>query len=797
VQAATVSASTDRSPILSFGEFKLDVRSRELWKPGQRIRLQDQPFQVLTLLLERAGEVVKRDELRQKLWPASVYVDFDHGLNNAITRLREALGDEAATPRFIETLPRLGYRFIHPIATQASLEAPACDASTAAEVEPVDLIPVSADEAHRRARTRAIVAAALIPAVVLLGMLLAFWLKPHPLDEAPKLAAISVTPSVAVLPFVNMSPDPESEQFADGFTEELLGRLAGTRNLKVAGRTSSFAFKGKQEPLPVIAHALKVNHVLAGTVQRSGERLQISAQLVNADEGTPLWSQTFERDLAEIFHLQEDIALAVASALRVKLRDTDEQRLRRHGTEDAEAYRLYLIANSLLTGISVKRDLEGAKQLYEQAIARDPQFAAAHARLAYYHFYRAWASFDDVADGVRLGMAAAERAVALDPESSDALQSRANFAMWRYRFLGDYMAFIHATDDYRHAIELDPANDTAFFDYGRAVLWHEPDLAQRLFQRTVQLEPLRRRARSMAALALGMRGLHADARGQLQELGEPVLVRQASDAAGVADFEQHFGRLDEAVVAAREAQARGGLEQPIQLWGLYMSLGDRDSASEVLSFGNTELAKDLRQAASLIMHGRHADAFTFLDGQRGQFQRSRILDLPTARLALIAGKPAQALTIMEQRLPDLFAGIEPVNARNVIPALDLAAAWAGAGQQARSRELLNRIAPFLDGPTAPRLPLFAYLRARAHVLAGEPVLAMEALDRAYEAGFRTTWAYDLHPHPFFYIDCVEVDPAFAKLRSHARYRGWLSRIRADNARQLERLRARDAARSAA
>jgi TolB-like protein/DNA-binding winged helix-turn-helix (wHTH) protein len=797
VQTATVSASTDRSPILSFGEFKLDMRSRELGKPDVRIRLQDQPFQVLTLLLERAGEVVTRDELRRKLWPASVYVDFDHGLNNAITRLREALGDVAATPKFIETLPRLGYRFIHPITdTQSSLEAPACDpsAETAGSVDPV---PLSADEAPQRVRTRAIVAAALIPAVVVLGMLLTFWLKPRPIDAAPKLAANPATPSIAVLPFVNMSPDPESEQFADGFTEELLDRLAGTRDLKVAGRTSSFSFKGKQEPLPAIAQALKVNHVLAGSVRRSRERLQISAQLVSAGEGKPLWSQTFDREMTEIFNVQEAIALAVASALRVKLRANDEQRLRRHGTEDAEAYRLYLIANALLTGISVKRDLEGAKQLYEQAIARDPQFAAAHARLAYYHFYRAWASFDDVADGVRLGMAAAERAIALDPESSDALQARANFEMWRYRFLGDYMAFVEANDDYRHAIELDPANDTAFFDYGRAVLWHEPDLAQRLFERTVELEPLRRRARSMAALALGMRGLHADARGRLQELGEPILVRQASDAAGVADFEQHFGRLDEAVVAAREAQARGGLEQPIQLWGLYMSLGDRDAADEALTFGDTELAKDLRHAASLTMHGRYEDAFKFLDSHRSEFERSRILDLPAARLALIAGRPAQAVTIMEQRLPDLFAGIEPVNARNVIPALDLAAAWAGVGEHARSRELLNRITPFLDGPTAPRLPLFAYLRARAHVLAGEPVLAMEALDRAYEAGFRTTCAYDLHPHPFFYIDCVDADPAFATLRSHARYRSWLSRMRTDNARQLERLRARDAAGSAA
>jgi hypothetical protein len=159
---------------------------------------------------------------------------------------------------------------------------------------------------------------------------------------------------------------------------------------------------------------------------------------------------------------------------------------------------------------------------------------------------------------------------------------------------------------------------------------------------------------------------------------------------------------------------------------------------------------------------------------------------------LIAGRPVQARLIIEQRLPDLVTGVEPVNGHNVIPALDLVVAWEGAGEQSRSRELLGRISAYLDDPASPRLPMFLFLRARAHALAREPEQAMQALDRAYEAGFRTTWANDLHPQPFFYLDPVELDPAFATRRRPGYYQGWISRIRADNARQLERLKNRDA-----
>ncbi len=789
--------SVERTHVFRFGVFEVDQRARELRKQGVRVRLQEQPFQVLIFLLERAGDVVARDELRQRLWPASVYVDFDHGLNNAIARLREALGDAAATPHFIETLPRLGYRFIYPMG-----DVPAHPFRDA----PAQLHATTNAPAELRRRgvpqwvtSRIVWIFGVVAAVAVVGLLVGAWSVRQRADEAVAKVVPSGEPSIAVLPFVSVDSDIDSAHFADGLSEEMIVKLASIRGLRVVGRTSSFYFKGKQESLGIIAQTLKVNYLLEGSVRRAGEHLRVTAQLIDASDGSRLWSEAFDRDLTDIFEVQQDLAFAVATALRVKLMDADEQRLRKRGTQDAEAYRLYVIANAYLRGISVNKDSATAKQLFERAIALDPKYAAAYAGLAQYHFQRAWTSLDDVEGGMRLGQEAAQRAVALDRESSEALQARANFAMWRYRFMDDFQAYTQAQGDYRRAIELDPANETVLFDYGRAALWHQPELAQSLFEQLVERDPLAHAARGMIAAALSHRDMRDLAREQLQELNEKILDSQGHTAAAVyeAGIEQDLGHLDKAVVLMRDAVKRGGVELPVWLWSLSMSLGDRVAVREPLDFGNTGLGMALSEAAAPMMHDRYDAAYESLEHHRGEFPQSHILDLPTARLALINGKPEQALAILTGRIPDLFEGIEPVNAQNIIPALDLVAAWVGTNNQTQSRQLIDRIAAFLDGPTAPRIPMFVYLRARTHALAGESELALQALDRAYEAGFRTTWALDLHPQPLLYLDPIDVDPAFEKLRTEPRYVRWLERISADNARQREQLNARDAVKPAA
>jgi TolB-like protein/DNA-binding winged helix-turn-helix (wHTH) protein len=768
-----VHENPEKAQVIRFGHFDADLRARELRKDGERVRLQDQPFQILALLLERAGDVVTREEMRQKIWPSSVFVDFDHGLNNAIARLREALGETAGTPQYVETLPRVGYRFIYPLTDTRTAEAP--------------IIAVTPSLPNSRRRRLVGLAAALV-IVLLIGS----WVFLGSRGPASESHVPASEASIAVLPFVNMSSDAENGYFADGLTEELTQKLAGIRGLKVAGRTSAFVFKDHPESTAAMAKALGVNHLLEGSVRRSGTRIRITAQLLDARNGYHIWSQTFDRNDTDIFRIQEDIAIAVASAMQIRLASGEAARLRHHGTQDSEAYRLYVVGMAYLRGITVARDLERAKTLFESALTRDPKFAEAHAGIAQYHFKRAFTSFIDMDHGAQLGFAAAERAIALAPESSEALEAQANFQALQYRFRGDFSSYVQANGTFRHAIEIDPSNSLALFDYGRAVLWHEPDLAKSLFARALEIEPLARGAQNMTATIFGMNGEPQAARAQCSSWEKRSVGDNALCTAVIAVVEGAYGNLEQSIVLLRRVR-RGDVGLAIQLWGSYLSLGDKIAARDSLDFGPSETGKALAAAATLAMDGRYEDALQILEGQRHNFEFIPILDLPTARMALIAGKPQQALAILKARLPDLANGMEPVDARNVMPALDLATALSGSGQDAAAHKLVARIAAYLSGPDVPRMPFFEYQRARMQALAGEGDLAFQALDRAYEAGFRTTWAVDLNPQPQLYIDSLEMDPSFSSLRKDARLARWFARIAADNARQRERLRVHDAA----
>jgi TolB-like protein/DNA-binding winged helix-turn-helix (wHTH) protein/tetratricopeptide (TPR) repeat protein len=780
-RTTTLNAIPGQGQVVGFGVFEVDRASCELRKQGRRIRLQVQPFQVLVLLLDRAGEVVTREELRQQLWPSSVFVDFDHGLNNAIARLRDALGDSAGAPQFIETLPRLGYRFIYPVrlAEQQSRTA------ATPEPESAPVVPVTVPQ---RRQWRYAVAAVL--ASVLLLLVVKLWPDGRPTTDASRVVASTGNPSIAVLPFVSMSSDIEDEHFADGLSEELLNQLARVHGLQVVGRTSSFYFKGKQESPAVIARALNVDHLLEGSVRRSDGRVRITTQLIDARNGYHLWSQTFDRDFKDIFSVQDEIALAVTAALRVQLVAADAEELRRHGTANPEAYRRYLVAIAQFRGLSTKRDKEGGRRLFEQAIALDPGFAAAYAGLAGYHFHRASTAYVAPEDGALRGRAAAQRAIALAPNVSEALRVSADFEMWRYRFLGEYSAYARADALFRRAIEVDPGNAYAHYDYARAIQWYEPLHAQRLFEHVQELDPLTYMPMGLAALAMSRQGEHDAARQRLQILAARPGVNNRA-AISIGTLESYLGRLDLAVEALANTHDASNVGAHITLWSVYMALGDATSAAdELLKLADHDLGRALQAAATFVMQARYREAFEHLDLKRKEYPVSRILDLPAARLALIAGESARAREILEKRLPNLADGSEPVNAPHVLPALDLVIAWSTTGRQQDARRLLERIEVFLDGPESPRLPMFMVQRARAYALGGDVNRARQALELAYTAGFRTTCALDLLPQPLLYIDCIDVDPAFAGLHRSGQFDAWLARIHADNKNQLARHRGR-------
>jgi TolB-like protein/DNA-binding winged helix-turn-helix (wHTH) protein/Tfp pilus assembly protein PilF len=782
--------SLETSAVRRFDGFVLDVAAHELRRQGTRIRLQEQPFQILNLLLDHAGEVVTREELRRKVWSSSVYVDFDHGLNNAIARLRDALGDDREAPRYIETLPRIGYRFVCHVDEPAAAPAPndghsVNDRDTPAPPPPAPLVTVRG----RHGNPHLLLGAALIllgaAAVLLIGWAGHWRSAPVPADSAAGKG-----PALAVLPFANLSSDEENEHFADGLTEALVTKLAAIHGLKVVARTSSYRFKGRQESAGSIAQALHVSHLLEGSVSRAGNQLRITAQLIDARGDAHLWSQTFDRQAGDIFQIQDEIAFAVAAALKVSLLDADEFRIRSHGTSDPEAYRLYLIAQSHLLGRTRTPDPGLAKRALDAALARDPKFVAAHAALARYYFQRAWTTLSDTEQGARLGIAAADRAVELDPNSSEALEARANFGFWRYRFGGDYAAYVAAQSDMQRAINIDPSNADAFDDFGRAVLWNDPDFASSLLEQSIQLDLLCTGPNIMITVLLGSRGHLQTAR----ERCEAVLKRLPEAAPclmALATLDVYYGHFEPTIALMRASEKSIGGATRLQLWAVYMSLGDQAAAQKWLDFGPNAFEKVLSDAARFATDARYEQAFQVLEQHRNEYPLSHLLDFPTARFALIAGHAPKAREILEKRLPDVVSGVEPISARNLLPALDLATAQLRTGSGEDGRRLLARIAEYLDGPSALQLPLLTYERARVYALSGDAGAALRMLDRAYELGLRTTWALDLRPQSFLYVDPLDADPAFTALRKEPRFAHWRDRITTDNARQLAHLRTTD------
>ncbi len=304
--------------ILCFGSFEVDLASGELRRQGLKISLQDQPFRLLALLLERAGEVVTREELRDKLWPADTFVDFDHSLNTAVRKLREALGDSAETPRYVETLARRGYRFVAPVA------------------QDVPSLPPPPAARLRSSARRALVIAAVLSSAALV----AHWAggRPKPRTQPGRRLTL------AVLPLDNLSGDADQEYLSDGLTEEMitqLGRLEPDR-LRVTARSSTWKYKHADRDIDRLRQELRADYVLEGSLRRAGERVRVTAQLIQAVDQTHVWAETYERDLGDVLVLESEVARAVARAIALTLTPDAQARLASARSVRGEAYQDYL-----------------------------------------------------------------------------------------------------------------------------------------------------------------------------------------------------------------------------------------------------------------------------------------------------------------------------------------------------------------------------------------------------------------------------------------------------------------------
>ena len=418
-----------------FASFEVDLRSRELRKGGIRLRLQDQPFEILAAMLERPGDIVTREELLQRLWPAGTFVDFEHSLNAAIKRLRNALGDDADNPRFVETLHRRGYRFIGAL-DSGSGQSPA--------------------EARALGQPDA------------------------------KVRRDLGTVRLAVLPFANLGGDSAQEYFSDGLTEEMItqiGRLCPSR-LGVIARTSSMLFKNTPKSACEIGRDLSVDYLLEGSVRREGERVRITAQLIELPSEVHLWAETYDRSIGESLILQADVAAHIARSLAMELVPDQVDVIGRSTSRRTEAYQAYLKGRYHWN----RGTLDGAMTAlshYAQALDIDPHFAAAHAATARARVALANHSLGPGRTSLELARDSALQAIQLDPGVSDAHVALAEVRRtleWNWRV---------AEEEYRTTIALSPSCETAhrFFGQFLAAMGRFPE-AKAEVDRACDVDPL-------------------------------------------------------------------------------------------------------------------------------------------------------------------------------------------------------------------------------------------------------------------------------------------------------------------
>jgi len=426
--------------LIRFGAFELDPGAGELRRQGTRVKLQEQPFLILQALLQNPGRVVTREDLRNRIWPGDTFVEFDQGLYSALARLRDALNDSAESPRFIETVPRRGYRFVAPVETVS----PSTDGAGPTAVQ-------------RKLSRRYL--APTLAAVALLGCLLgAFWFS----TGGPRnwfSRGVPPIRSLAVLPMQNLSGDPAQEYFADGMTDELITTLAQLQNVQVISRTSVSRFKGTRTPLPQIAHELHVDAIVEGSVLFSGQRVRIDAQLLDASSDRHLWAHSYERDLRDVVALQAEVANAIVSEIRGKLTPRQHTQLVATHQLNPEAYVAYLRGRYFLHN---QRSAEGVRKSIEyslQAVRTDPEWPLAYAGLADSYISADYLNafpYDEVLPKAKW---AAQKALQLDPDLSEA------HVVLGELFEGLDFDYPDADREFRRAIELSPSSSHAHQSY--------------------------------------------------------------------------------------------------------------------------------------------------------------------------------------------------------------------------------------------------------------------------------------------------------------------------------------------
>jgi TolB-like protein/tetratricopeptide (TPR) repeat protein/DNA-binding winged helix-turn-helix (wHTH) protein len=577
----------------------VDVRAGQLRKQGAKVRLQEQPFRLLTVLLESAGEVVTREELRGRLWPADTFVDFDHRLAAAVSKLRDALADSAENPKFVETVGRRGYRFKPPV---DSIRVSAGDSSPQSAPE----LPVSVASKRVSAFARIFLIVAALAVALILGFVL-LHNRRQPDGTVPHIS------SIAVLPLENLSNDPEQEYFVDGMTDELITDLAKLPEIRVISRTSTAQYKGTRKTMSQIARELNVDAVVEGTVLRVGDRVRVRAQLIYAPADRHIWAESYDYQLSDVLALETEFASNIAAQIHVHLTNEPPRTSLRAGALNPTAFEEYLKGQYFWN----RRDgggLDKAIEHFQRAIESDPSFAPAYADLAQSYI---------LLDEPERAKSAADKALSLDPTLADAHTALAliNEHFWH---------FPEAEKEYKLAISLNPNYATAHQWYGEGylALMGRFDEAEREMKQARALDPVSRIIATDCGAVLYLGRRYDEAYRELSNVLEmepgfsealmfrgAVLLRQGKYEEAIADL-QNASRIDNRPwrlgvlgwalgVAGKRSEATATLRKlkaisrqtAVPPWSfaiIHIGLGEADQAFAWLEKAYSEHASDLR-----------------------------------------------------------------------------------------------------------------------------------------------------------------------------------------------------------
>ncbi len=454
--------------IIRFGLFEADLGAGELRKGGIRVRLPGRSFRILAMLLDKPGQLITRDELRNELWQDDTLVDFDHGLNNAMMRLREILCDSSGNPRFIETLHRRGYRFIAPV-QEATILPQQVDAPIPPKNEQLIDTPeklVIAESANPNRPTLQVERRswptrfwiAMLSIAFMAG--LSVFAVPYVRAVASGRLAAGQSTSLVVLPLENLSGNRDQDYFADGMTDELIANLAKIRSLRVISRSTAMAYKGTRKSLSEIARELKVDAVVEGTVMRVGDRARITAELIQVSSDRHLWAETYESQMGDILALQNRVSSAIVNEIRITLTPEEKERLEKKPYVSPEAYENYLKGRYCWNRRSAQK-LDSAIRYFELATDKDPKYALAYAALADCYSIISATIFGTTSpnEAAPKARAAARRALEIDPHLAEAETSLATV---KFNYDWDWAG---ADAGFRKAIDLDPSYGTGYQRY--------------------------------------------------------------------------------------------------------------------------------------------------------------------------------------------------------------------------------------------------------------------------------------------------------------------------------------------